>query len=429
MSDPTDPRAPGQPAERAANQPAERAANQPAERAANQPAEPAVPGSPTKPPGPANRYELFLDVARDLPRVRTAYDAELLVSTMLGAAYAIAPEHRAAVIADTAAGLRRHLARRRSRPAVLLRAVLAALVPPAARTRPPAMAEPPAWLPHVGAVTCTGTYAFGDNDGEQVTYLACFAYRDSHDGGPEHVVAALVDHGLGAVKDLFVAAPAGALLAQLEAAASTDETMRLGEVGPAELRAAVERYLAVTDELRELPEARSLTSDRALAAHRLRQLPQAQAVPQPTLDDFYAAPEAARLAGADDESLAFCLKLVLGYAAPDPLRWNPDRVEEFLIRWLPERALLDATDTALLPTVLSAWTRWAGRVSGGTPRGVAETVAAIARHRDEFTRRIRSGEYRGPAARATAQLLADGVDLTDERALADWLAAYNAREA
>jgi hypothetical protein len=375
----------------------------------------------------AARYDLFLDVARDLDRVTTTYDAELMVSTMLGAAYAVADRDRAAVLVETADGLRKHLARRRTRTASLLRAVLATMSGDKRPLAPPP--DAPGWFEHLGAVRPTGTYAFGDRQGNQTTYLASFAYDDTVDGGPEHVVAALIDHRLGHVKDLFLAAPAGALLAQLGAAAATDDDMRLVDVDPGELRATVERHLSLTDELPKLPEARSLTSDRALTAHRLRLLPVATSDEPPlTVDDFHTAPEAARLAGADGESLSFALKLIGQYGPTDTMAWNPDAVADFLLDWVPARAILDRRDIALLPTALSAWVRWSGRVSGQTPRAVAQNVAAVAQHRTEFARRIRSGENRSPAVRAMAELLRDGVDLNDERAVAEWLDDFNARE-
>jgi hypothetical protein len=381
----------------------------------------------------ASRYDLFLSVASDLERVGTAYDAELVVSTMLGAAYAIAGSDRASVLTETAEGLRRYLARRRTRHAVLLRSVLAALADRdrtsggRAKPRPAPPADPPAWLAQLGAVRPTGAHAFGDQHGNQITYLASFAYAEPAAGGPDHVVAALVDHELGYVKDLFLAAPAGALLAQLEAAAATDPEVRMVEVDPGELRGAVERYLDVTDGLPELPEARSLTSDRAIAGHRLRLLPVPAEEEPLTVADFHSAPEAVRLQGADDESLTFALKLIAGFGADDPLRWSPGSVENFMLDWLPARALLDRADIELIPSALSAWVRWAGRMSGLPPRAVAQNVAAVATHRAEFARRARSGSHRSEAARATAALLADGVDLNDERAVADWLADYNAR--
>jgi hypothetical protein len=368
----------------------------------------------------AERYDLFLSVAGDLDRVGTAYDAELVVSTMLGAAYAIADGNRAAVLAETTEGLRQHLVRNPTRPAALLKAVLATY----GDDEPATPDDPPQWLEHLAQVRPTGAHAFGDRDGTQVTYLASFTYDDPDAGGPDHVVAAVVDHDEGHLRDLFVAAPAGALLAQLEAATATDPKVRLAEVDPRKLRAEVERFLATTDDLAELPEARSLTSDRALAALRLRLLPENDEL---TVKDFLDAPEAARIVKADAESRDFALKLISGFAESDPLRWDPARVGTFMVDWLPARALLDRADIDLVPKVLSAWVRWAGRMSGLPAREVAQNVAAVALNRTEFAQRARSGSHRSEAAQAMIEMLKDGVDLDDEKAVADWLADYNLR--
>jgi hypothetical protein len=366
----------------------------------------------------AERYDLFLSVAGDLDRVGSAYDAELVVSTMLGAAYAIADGNRAAVLADTTEGLRQHLTRNQTRPAALLQAVLATYGDDA----PDAPDDPPRWLEHLAQVRPTGAHVFGDKG--SVTYLASFTYDDPDDGGPDHVVAAVVDHDEGHLRDLFVAAPAGALLAQLEAATATDPKVRLTEVDPRKLRAEVERFLATTDDLATLPETRSLTSDRALAALRLRLLPENDEL---TVKDFLDAPEAARIAKADAESRDFALKLISGFAESDPLRWDPTTVRTFLLDWLPARALLDRADIELVPKVLSAWVRWAGRMSGLPAREVAQNVAAVALNRTEFAQRARSGSHRSEAATAMIEMLKDGVDLDDEKAVADWLADYNLR--
>src|SRR4029453_5631887 len=128
-----------------------------------------------------------------------------------------------------------------------------------------------------------------------------------------------------------------------------------------------------------------------------------------TAVDFRASPEAARVAGADEESLSFALKLIGDYGPRAALHWTPDTVREFLLDWLPARALLDRDDVNLVPTALSAWVRWAGRVGGLSPREVAQNVAAVAQHRTEFTQRARSGSHLSPAARAMAQMLADGI--------------------
>jgi hypothetical protein len=373
------------------------------------------------PPSATHRFELALRAAGDLARVERAYDAELLVSALLGSMYAVAEPDRWAAVLEFAAGLRRYLSRRRHSPeAVLLRHALAGFVPGARRA-----ADGPQWTASVGRARPTGAYARVDEYGDQTSYLATFGYPDRSAGGPEHAVVALVDHNLGYVRDLVVTA-----------AVSVDGYT---PVRPAVLRAEVERHLAATDRLERPPGEDSFVIDRALAGARLRLLPSppaAAASPQPLtgpqravlLEDFRVAPESQRLrSGA---SAVFCLELIFEYAESrpdrDPLRWSPAAVDLFLLDWVPRKALLDAEDITALPAVLSAWVRWAGRISGRSPRAVATTVAAIAGMRERFTEAAADPSRRSPAAQAVAQLLAEGVDPADEAAVAEWLATYHA---
>ncbi|NNJ61494.1 MAG: hypothetical protein HKP61_11210, partial [Dactylosporangium sp.] len=47
---------------------------------------------------PSQPYDLLIDAARDLPRTASAYDAELLASTLLGSLYAVAEPPRAQAV-------------------------------------------------------------------------------------------------------------------------------------------------------------------------------------------------------------------------------------------------------------------------------------------------------------------------------------------
>ena len=57
----------------------------------------------------------------------------------------------------------------------------------------------------------------------------------------------------------------------------------------------------------------------------------------------------------------------------------------------------------------------------------AETLDKVDALRPEFIRLCTTGERQSPAVKATAQLVAEGVDLADPVAVEEWLAAYNAR--
>ena len=372
-------------------------------------------------PRPARRPPslpgLILDAAKDIERVTSTLDAELLLSTLLGSGYArLAP--------DRGAGLD---------------ALVAAIAEQAADEDTGAARVVGALLAGPGDVRPTGGYAYGDRYGDQSGYVATFAGDD----GVEHAVVFLVDHTLGMVRDILVIAPASAVVDQF--ATETDEMSWSAPLEPASVRVAAEAYLRATDLADELPEVESLIANRWLAGRRLALLPEPPPETPPEsgepgaerdelIEQFLESPEArlaglARATGARREAVGYGLGLCADFAAArggDALRWSPRAVESFLLVWVHRRAVLDPEDVAALPEVLSAWVSWAGRRVGLPEPAVAATLDRIDALRAEFTRLGSTGERQSPAVRATAQLVAEGVDLADPAAVEEWLATYNA---
>src|SRR2546430_7005556 len=373
-------------------------------------------------PRPARRPPslpgLILDAAKDIERVTSTLDAELLLSTLLGSGYArLAP--------DRGAGLD---------------ALVAAIAEQAADEDTGAARVVGALLAGPGDVRPTGGYAYGDRYGDQSGYVATFAGDD----GVEHAVVFLVDHTLGMVRDILVIAPASAVVDQF--ATETDEMSWSAPLEPASVRVAAEAYLRATDLADELPEVESLVANRWLAGRRLALLPEPPpetphesgepgAERDELIEQFLESPEArlaglARATGARREAVGYGLGLCADFAAArggDALRWSPRAVESFLLDWVHRRAVLDPEDVAALPEVLSAWVSWAGRRVGLPEPAVAATLDRIDALRAEFTRLGSTGERQSPAVRATAQLVAEGVDLADPAAVEEWLATYHAR--
>jgi hypothetical protein len=387
----------------------------------------------TGPVDPAQRLAgRLLHAARDIGRVETAFDAELLLSTLLGSVYAAALPDRGGAVESLVAALRSH-------PELtdVVSRVLAALTEaqPSAGSVGGADEPAPAWVGELGRVRVTGAYAYGDRYGDQTTYLTTFEYENPTLGGPDHAVAILVDHNLGLVKDLLVASPAGRALEQIRASVSTDPDGMtwFAEIGAGAVRAAAAAYLRATDVAADLPDEESLPANRALVLARLEGLPALQpSTTDSTSDDpadFLASPDAqlaglADLEGADRDSVTYCLGLIVDFGRQrggDPLRWSPRSAELFLLDWVHQRAVLDADDQRLLPDVLGAWVSWAGRRLDLPIPAINETIAAVRRLRGEFARLCASGERRSPAARAMAELLAAGVDPGDSAALDAWI--------
>ncbi|MGC4808039.1 hypothetical protein [Micromonospora sp. DT233] len=396
---------------------------------------------------PQTPYDAVLHAARDVTRLDTALDAEMLGAALLGSVYAVAEIDREGAVREFVAGFLAATARRRTAAAKTIRCVFASLVPEAegaAKVLPGAQA--PAWTEQLGRVHLTGTWCYGDVYGDQTSYLATFAYDDPA-GGPEHALVALIDHNIGIAKDVFVGGPAGRIVDQVREMVAGDELTWFREEDPARMHGEVRRHLAVTDDLGELPAEGSLATDRALAGARLALLPPPARPARdatPLSGDertalvraFLASPEAARfdLDPSDDAGLAslhFCLSLLLDHAASfpdaDALRWSPTVAELFLLDWVHRRAVLDMDDAAMLPRVLRGWAAYAARRKALPEAAAAQTDTAIEEMVPEFARLYSTGERRSPATAAVAQLMADGVDPDDPVALDAWIEANRHR--
>jgi hypothetical protein len=400
---------------------------------------------------PQNPYDAVLHAARDVAKLDSALDAEMLGSALLGSVYAIAPgDDRNRSVREFVGAFLAATSRRRSPAATTIRRVFAVLVPEATGAAAVRVSsQAPSWVTQLGQVRPTGTYAYGDAYGDQTSYLATFAYDDEAAGGPEHAVVALVDHNIGIVKDAFVSGPAEGILRQVRELCAGDELTWFREEDPRRLRGEVARHLSITDGLGELPATGSLTADRAVVGARLAVLPAPALKPvddePPPLSaeqraslvrEFLGAPEAAaagldRVDRADLASLHFCLSLVLDHAATmpdaDPMRWSPAVAGLFLLDWVHRRAVLDLDDAAMLPRVVRAWAGFAARKRGLPGPAAEQTDAAIEELVPEFVRLFTTGERRSPATAAVAQLMADGVDPDDPDALEAWLEANRQR--
>lgn len=423
---------------------------------------------------PSSLAEMVLRAAHDLGRLENAFDAEVLLSTLVGGVYAGTGPDRGEALAAFAEELDGYLLSTGTEPARIARAVLGALTGSSdGLAGGPASPAPggPAWLAALGTVRATGGWACGDRYGDQTSYVVTFAYQDDSVGGPEHAVLVLVDHNLGLVKDLVVTTPAGTVLDMLRASVATDPDAMtwLAEVDPTTVRAAATGYLRATDNAPELPEAAGVAENRVLVAARLATLEQASLVsapelaeasepaelaerveaielpagPAPVSEDeaaaraelvaqFLQSPEArlSGLAGATGdrgEAVAYGLGLIVDFAesrSGDALRWSPRAVEVFLTDWIHGRAVLDAADARSLPDALGAWVLWSGRLIGLPDAAVQATFDEVGTQRSEFVRLCATGERQSPAVRAMRRLIADAVDVTDDAAVDAWLRAH-----
>jgi hypothetical protein len=211
----------------------------------------------------------------------------------------------------------------------------------------------------------------------------------------EHTVCVLVDHNLaGMAKDAYIAAELTTTLARWRDAEANGIALE-----PITLTAAAARLedaLLATEIGGDDSAGTRLVELRALLAARLEALPIPERSATGELDlhfrerlvaEFLSSPEAEGLL-AEPAVVGICHSLV-SYRADhgdgEPLRWSPTLASMCLFHHFPTRVGLDAADVGLVPDVLCAWVRFAGRQRGLHEGATERVVAAIDACRSDFT--------------------------------------------
>jgi hypothetical protein len=306
----------------------------------------------------------------------------------------------------------------------------------------------PAWGARVGRAVPTEAWIGGDVYGDQELLLVGFAYPESAPGAGDeshHSICVLVDHLLGGrAKDAYPAAPLPQTLARWREVEG--DGLTLCPVSLAAVAGRLATALAATDFGDDHPSGdhsfyrgRSLAELRALLAARLAVLPPGTSPSAGELDadartalvsEFLSSPEAVGLL-AEPAVVGLCHSLVsyrCDFGDGDPRRWSPTLAGLCLLEHFPTRVSLDEPDIALVPDVLSAWVRFAGRGRGLPEAALGRILDAIAACREGFERAMGdAARYGPPPKRFSGAMLAQGIDLTDDAAVSEWLADYVSR--
>lgn len=276
----------------------------------------------------------------------------------------------------------------------------------------------PAWAGSLGSAKVERCLAVTEDLGDNTQYILVCAYP----GEEPHALVVLVDHNLGGIaKDLWATDRAADLEAQAQATVAADPDLTLTEVDPADAKIRLGEAFAATDDAVEPPLGESFRDLRAVLLARLRTLPDGGSVPEPPpwpdarraglVEDFAASPEVAELSSTDAEGArAFAKELVdfgCEYDRGQPLRVSPVKLEGFLLGWLPRTGLLDRRYVDVVPAVLQAWVRYAGRRNGLSAASVDGVLAAVRAFVPRFAETYDDPSAWGPARTAVESLLAD----------------------
>ncbi|HEV7536518.1 MAG TPA: hypothetical protein VGP90_12835 [Acidimicrobiia bacterium] len=334
----------------------------------------------------------------------------------------------------------------RTAEALAVLSALAAVAPSRVATRARTAAAdleqsgivPPRWAALAGTALPTEAWIGTDVYGDQEIVIVGFAYPAwadtglNGDGG--HSICVLVDHTeRGVAKDAYPAAPLPETLARWREAEGDGITLRPATLP--EVAARLADALIATDfgEPRQPPLTQSagagsrttLAEMRALLAARVAILPPAAAVGVEELDaegrewlvaEFLGSAEAADLL-SEPAAVSVCHSLIAyrcDYGDGDPLRWSPTLAGLCLLDHFPVRVCLDGPDVGLVPDVLAAWVAFAARRRHLPEAALARTLDVIDSCRADFPVVMGDTARYSPAKRAAMNLMAQGVDLTDE---------------
>jgi hypothetical protein len=95
-------------------------------------------------------------------------------------------------------------------------------------------------------------------------------------------------------------------------------------------------------------------------------------------------------------------------------------VELFCLDWAPRQITADMDTFTVLPDVLAAWVRFAGRRRGIPERAISESVEAAYDYAPEMIALATNPANWGPAKTVALAIEKRGIDITDQDALDDF---------
>jgi hypothetical protein len=113
------------------------------------------------------------------------------------------------------------------------------------------------------------------------------------------------------------------------------------------------------------------------------------------------------------------------YAIGEVTGWNAVDVGEYLLEFVPQKVGLEDDHVERFPQAVAEVLRFLGATGRLEPRAAELLASTAVAASDEFVERATDPRNFGLAKALTSTMLADGVDLSDQRAIDRWIDAYN----
>lgn len=329
-----------------------------------------------------------------------------------------------------------HLVAKRSPDALALLHAIVAVAPESlaatarsavTRLRAAGRADP-SWAARIGRARFRGAWASIDEFGDQEVVAVSFGYDDER----THALTFMIDHNFeGLVRQAFIGDDPEAVRREW---ADTSH-LPIVPLDAQEVADRLAQALRMYDLYLDPPCSEDVPELVPLMKARLRALPPGREPERREASEaeraaLVASFAAAREAGSSERVVQlarFFVDYRFDYTDGDPLRWSPIAVELCLLDWFPRRVTLDDADLAAVPDALRRWVKYSGRRKRLASDAVAETLAAIDEFEPQFREAMHDPGRSGPAKSIVAAMMRDGVDLTDERAMMQWIEDFNER--
>lgn len=293
----------------------------------------------------------------------------------------------------------------------------------------------PAFAPHLGPPATVGAWLMSDVLGDGDTVFLGFREPD----GEDYVIGVAIDHNLGDIaEDVFIGPAPQELLAFV---AGRDEPVSIGPIPFEDALGRVRRALQLTDMTLEPTVSETYEETRTLLDARLAALPEGREPPDPPpwlgddergalMDGFLRSPEAAVLAGHDRERVKDAVWHIVSFRVDggdgQPFRWSPAVVELCLTDWFPRKVLEQPGLFAIVPDVLRAWVRYAGRAREVPTPLLEETLEVVDECAPELAAAEGDDSLWGPAKSVAMGMQDAGVDMGDEDEVRGYVDDLNA---
>ena len=130
----------------------------------------------------------------------------------------------------------------------------------------------------------------------------------------------------------------------------------------------------------------------------------------------------------DAESVASTVcRFAYAWCDGDPLCWSPPRVEHFLSVWIPAKSVCDDEWHDVVEWVFPLWLRFAAQRRGLAAELLELNLQAARESYADMRTNAADPAMRSPTTNIVTEMLKDGIDITDEATVQEWIGRYNAR--